>query len=177
MMKTLQKINGRKIEIIVLMVLVFEFVFPHYTLAQEFENSLLLPNLVMKAVDRVAGDLLLSEANSSVSLIAAVKDYEVVDTYEIPISAYSSTVDQCDDTPCITASGFDLCAHNQEDVIAANFLPLGTKVRIPEYFGDRIFTVEDRMNARYYYKADIWMKDRASALVWGVRHTTIEVIK
>ena len=27
----------------------------------------------------------------------------------VTVTAYSSTVDQCDSTPCITANGFDLC--------------------------------------------------------------------
>ena len=106
-----------------------------------------------------------------------IKEVKVANVYNIPITAYSSTVDQCDSTPCITANGFDLCAHNQEDVIAANFLPLGTKVRIPEYFGDRIFTVQDRMNARYYYRADIWLKTREAAKNFGLAYTTLEVLE
>ena len=177
-MKTLRKIRRQKTDIIVLMVLVFEFMFPHYTLAQTSEKtSIMVPNLVVRAVDQVIEDIGLTEANASVALIAPIREYEVVNTYKVPITAYSSTVDQTDSTPCLTANDFDLCAHNQEDVIAANFLPFGTKVRIPEYFGDRIFTVQDRMNARYYYRADIWMKDRASAVTWGIRYTTIEVVE
>jgi len=102
---------------------------------------------------------------------------KVIKTYQIPVTAYSSTVDQCDSTPCITANGFDLCENNQENVIAANFLPFGAKVRMPEIYGDRIFTVQDRMNARYYYRADIWMKTREAAVKFGLVYTTIEVLE
>lgn len=91
-------------------------------------------------------------------------------------SAYSSTVDQCDATPCITADGFNVCANGQENVVAANFLPLGTKIMIPELFGDRVFTVHDRMNARYYYKVDIWMTSRERALQYGVRNIKIVIL-
>lgn len=178
LIKTIRTISQKKTEIIVLLVLVFEFLFPHYSLAQIAEaDSIMLPNLVVRAVDRVVEDLRLTEANASVALIAPIKEYAVVKTYQVPITAYSSTVDQTDATPCITANGFDLCAHGQEDVIAANFLPFGTKVRIPEYFGDRVFTVQDRMNVRYYYRADIWMRDRSSAVAWGIRYATIEVVE
>lgn len=163
-MKTFKQIKYYRLELIVLLVLVFEFVFPHYSLAIKADPSIMIPDLVIRAAEKI-------------SLITPTKEVEVLDTYEIPITAYSSTVDQCDDTPCITANGFDLCAHDQEDVIAANFLPFGTKVRMPELFGDRIFTVQDRMNARYYYRADIWMKTRVDAQKFGLVYAKLEVIK
>lgn len=162
------------------MVLVFEFMFPHYSVAAaQPDGSVMLPDLVVRAVDQVIEETSETEANNSVVLISPIKEteYTVVKTYTIPITSYSSTVDQTDASPCITANGFNLCENGEENVIAANFLPFGTKVRIPEYFGDRIFTVQDRMNARYYYRADIWMKDRASAVRWGIKYTEIEVVE
>lgn len=95
--------------------------------------------------------------------------------YTIPITAYTSDVAQTDDTPCITASGLDVCQRNEENVVATNFLPMGTRVRIPELFGDKVFYVEDRMNARYYYKMDVWMKEFEEAKQFGVKYATIEV--
>jgi 3D (Asp-Asp-Asp) domain-containing protein len=95
--------------------------------------------------------------------------------YTIPITAYTSDVAQTDDSPCITASGLDVCDRNIENVVAANFLPLGTRVKIPELFGDRIFYVEDRMNRRYYYKMDVWLKEYNEAKQFGVQYVTIEV--
>lgn len=92
-------------------------------------------------------------------------------TMQIPVTAYTSTVWQCDDTPFITASG----THVRDGIIAANFLPIGTKVRFPELYGDKVFVVEDRMNERYYYKADIWMEDYDEAIQFGVQYTTIEI--
>ncbi len=96
-------------------------------------------------------------------------------TYTIPITAYTSEVGQTDETPCITASGLDVCQRNEENVVAANFLPLGTRVRIPELYGNRVFYVEDRMNERYHYKMDIWMKQKKDAKQFGVKYATIEV--
>jgi len=46
---------------------------------------------------------------------------------------------------------------------------------MPDLFGDKEFTVVDRMNARYNYRADIWMREVASAKKFGVKYTTIEV--
>lgn len=96
-------------------------------------------------------------------------------TFTVPITAYTSEVGQTDDTPCITASGLDVCERDEENVVAANFLPLGTRVRIPELYGDRVFYVEDRMNERYKYKMDIWMKEKPDAKQFGVQYATIEV--
>ncbi|MDX1535397.1 MAG: hypothetical protein R3346_01415 [Candidatus Spechtbacterales bacterium] len=90
----------------------------------------------------------------------------------VPISAYSSTHDQTDATPFTTASGTRV----RDGIVAANFLPIGTKIRIPDYYGNKVFVVEDRMNARYWKKVDIWMPTRGEALQWGVRYATIEVI-
>lgn len=94
----------------------------------------------------------------------------------LTVTAYSSTPDQTDGDPCTTANGFNVCRHNTENVIAANFLPFGTRVRFPEAFGDRIFIVQDRMNARYTRRADIWMKSRTSARKFGVQRLTMEIV-
>ncbi len=93
----------------------------------------------------------------------------------VPMTAYNSLEAQTDSTPCIAASGYDLCEANEENVIAANFLPLGAKVKIPELFGDREFTVVDRMNARYHYRADIWMREYEDAKKFGIKYATVEV--
>ncbi len=88
-------------------------------------------------------------------------------------SAYSSTVDQTDGDPFTTASGTQV----HPGTVATNCLPFGTQIRIPDYFGDQIFTVEDRMSSRWGCgKMDIWMSTRADALNWGVRTITIEII-
>ena len=95
--------------------------------------------------------------------------------YTVPVTAYTSEVGQTDESPCITASGLDVCERDMENVVAANFLPLGTRVKIPELYGDRVFYVEDRMNKRYNYKMDIWMQELADAKAFGVKYVTIEV--
>ena len=93
------------------------------------------------------------------------------------MTAYNSEVGQTDDSPCITANGFNVCEHGIEDTIAANFLKFGTKVRIPELFGDRIFVVRDRMNKRYTERVDVWMLNRSDAIQFGIKRATIEVIE
>jgi 3D (Asp-Asp-Asp) domain-containing protein len=93
------------------------------------------------------------------------------------ITAYNSEIGQTDNSPCITANGFNLCQHNIEDSVAANFLPFGAKIRIPELFGDKVFVVRDRMNSRHYNRVDIWMADRNDAIKFGVKSAKIEVLE
>ncbi len=88
-------------------------------------------------------------------------------------TAYSSTPDQTDDTPFITASN----THVRDGVIAANFLRFGTKVRFPTLYSDKLFIVEDRMNERYPYRVDIWMRSRKEAKQFGAKIVPIEIIK
>ncbi|HBV33598.1 TPA: hypothetical protein DIC39_04010 [Patescibacteria group bacterium] len=90
----------------------------------------------------------------------------------VTVSAYSSTVDQTDDTPFITASGEVV----RDGIVAANWLPLGAHIRIPEVYGDKVFVVEDRMNKRYSNRLDIWMPTRDDAKAWGLQYVTIEVL-
>jgi len=89
------------------------------------------------------------------------------------ITAYTSTPNQTDDTPFIAAWGDRV----YDGMIAANWLPRGTKVRIPSLYGDKIFTVADRMNPRYGYgRMDIWMDTTvAEARKFGVQRVDVEI--
>lgn len=92
-------------------------------------------------------------------------------------TAYSPRVQETDSTPLITASG----TRTRDGVIAANFLPFGTKVRLPDYFGDKIFTVEDRMNRRYTHayphRIDILFEKTKQAIHFGRQEMTLEIVE
>ena len=102
---------------------------------------------------------------------------KVIRTGYYTASAYNSLAAQTDSSPCITANGFNLCEHGIEDSIAANFLKFGTKVKIPEMFGDQVFVVRDRMNKKYNNRIDVWMKEKQDAKNFGVRVVKIEVLE
>ena len=103
---------------------------------------------------------------------------EVSYTRNVVFTAYNSEVGQCDSTPCITANGFNLCEHGIEDTIAMNGIKMGTKIRVPELFGDQIFVVRDRMNSRYGSdRGDVWMLEKQEAKEFGVKLAKIEVLK
>jgi 3D (Asp-Asp-Asp) domain-containing protein len=105
---------------------------------------------------------------------------ETLDTVKVgyfTITAYNSEVGQCDNTPCITANGFNLCEHGIEDSIATNILPFGTKIQIPELFGDKVFFVRDRMNTRYDNRLDVWMLDKQAAKKFGVKYAKVKILE
>lgn len=93
-------------------------------------------------------------------------------TMRVVVTSYNSEPGQTDDTPFITASG----SRTRDGVVAANFLPFGTIVRFPEVFGDKEFVVEDRMNKRYYYRADIWMENKKDSIDFGAKYLEIEIL-
>ena len=97
---------------------------------------------------------------------------DVIKHYVVTATAYSSTVDQTDDTPFITASG----TYVRDGIAAANFLPFGTVFKIPEIYGDKIFVVEDRMNRRYWHRVDIWFPERQMAKEFGIKQIRIEIV-
>lgn len=88
-------------------------------------------------------------------------------------TAYSSSLEETDSDPLTTASG----AKVRDGVIAANGLPFGTKLRIPEVYGEKVFTVLDRMHPRYGRNyIDIWMPSKQLARQWGVRSVRVEIL-
>jgi 3D (Asp-Asp-Asp) domain-containing protein len=88
------------------------------------------------------------------------------------ITAYSSTPDQTDATPFYTANG----TYVHDGIVAANWLKFGSRVRIPEMFGDKVFVVADRMHPRFDNRMDIWFENRSDAMQFGLRHLTVEVL-
>jgi 3D (Asp-Asp-Asp) domain-containing protein len=94
-------------------------------------------------------------------------------THKVIVTAYSSTPDQTDSSPFITAKGTQV----RDGIVACNFLKFGTMVRLPEVYGDKIFVVEDRMAKYNSHKIDIWMETRAEALQFGVKYLTVEVLE
>ncbi|MEK7084518.1 MAG: hypothetical protein AAB932_04755 [Patescibacteria group bacterium] len=105
---------------------------------------------------------------------------EPVKTITVVATAYNSMETQTDASPCITANGHDLCRQYKEvgdgNTIAANFLRIGTQVRFPELFGDKVFVVRDRMNERYGRgRIDIWLPEYDEAVAFGVQRIEMEV--
>ena len=90
------------------------------------------------------------------------------------VTGYSSSVNETDSTPFLTASG----SYVRDGVAASNFLPFGTKFKLPKLFGDKVFTVEDRMNARYNGTnyVDIWFASKSDALRFGTHPTQMEIL-
>jgi 3D (Asp-Asp-Asp) domain-containing protein len=91
----------------------------------------------------------------------------------VTVTAYSSTVDQCDADPFTTAKG----THVRDGIIAINGVDFGTKVKFPSLFGDKVFVVEDRMNSRYNSNhADIWFASTEQARQFGIRKLEMVIV-
>ncbi|MFC1663956.1 3D domain-containing protein [Patescibacteria group bacterium] len=93
---------------------------------------------------------------------------------KVIVTAYSSSTWETDETPFITAAGTWV----REGIIANNLLPFGTKIKLPEIYGDKIFVVEDRMSwKKGYYHIDIWFPSYWEALNFGAKRTYLEIIE
>lgn len=96
------------------------------------------------------------------------------DIMEATITAYTSREGETDSTPFITASG----SYTRNGVAASSFLPLGSKIRLPAIFGNKVFVVEDTMNSRYdgESRVDIWVSDVNQAKLFGVKSAKVEIL-
>ncbi|RJQ28755.1 hypothetical protein C4565_03300 [Candidatus Parcubacteria bacterium] len=101
-----------------------------------------------------------------------VETKAIVQSRKVWITAYSSTPEETDDTPFITAMGTTV----RDGIIATNLLPFGTQVKIPELFGNKVFVVEDRMHSRKKNNVDIWMSSKQDALEFGIAYTDIVIL-
>jgi 3D (Asp-Asp-Asp) domain-containing protein len=127
------------------------------------------------AMDSTEGKLAFLEKNTLMSLVSpAGPEFKVVRKVNVVITAYSSTPLETDDTPFVTASNTQV----REGIVANNYFPFGTKIRIPELYGDKIFTVEDRMSwKKSNYHIDVWASSYQEAKNFGVKRTYIEVVE
>lgn len=163
-----KKLIEKSITFLLILALVWQFAFPRVTsLASN------IPEEILAEISQRQEDEKKEKENEIKKALAELGQPSRIMT--VPVTAYNSLPEQTDSTPCITANGFDLCKNDTQNIIAANFLPFGTKVRFPDYDPDTIYTVQDRMNARYYYRADIWMKTRPEAIQFGIRNLKMEI--
>ncbi len=125
----------------------------------------------------VLDSFLMVQNNSVVannSHLLDVSDYRAeLDTVYVFVTAYSSDPEETDEDPFITASG----SFVHWGTAATNFLPFGTKIQIPEIFGDEVFIIKDRMHRSRRYVVDIWHPSKEGAVNFGAHLTYIKVLK
>lgn len=105
-------------------------------------------------------------------LVPVTSAAERAGTQRVWVTAYSSTPEETDDSPFVTALGTRV----RDGIIAANFLPFGTRVMIPSLFGDRTFIVEDRMHYRKQNFIDVWMPSKEEAQQFGIARADVVVL-
>ncbi len=115
-----------------------------------------------------------AQEDTLLSKFSPVQSSQLKKKVKMVITAYSSTISQTDDTPFITASGSQV----RDGIVANNKYPFGTKIRIPELYGDKIFVVEDRMNSeKGNYHLDIWFPSYPEAKNFGSELSYVEVLE
>jgi len=132
-------------------------------------------DLVEISDQKDSGELAIIEGNSLLPASnPANPEPQPVRRISVVITGYSSTFWETDDDPYITAAGTWV----REGVIANNWFPFGTKIRIPQIFGDKIFVVEDRMSwTKGNYHIDVWFPSYWEALNFGAKRTYIEILE
>ena len=112
-------------------------------------------------------------------LATKIEEKEAVQRMWVRLSAYAPLDPNAQEgmcfsgNPMITASG----TRSREGIVATNFLPFGTKIRVPSIFGDRVFTVEDRMSSRFQNTVDIVVPSQTAAINFGVKNAYIEILE
>jgi 3D (Asp-Asp-Asp) domain-containing protein len=135
-------------------------------------SSVIIDDNSILAISNPSKDSKTVSSKNMTATGVSCKSQVVVDEIYIRITGYSSTPDQTDGSPFITADGTTV----YDGLFAANFLNFGTQIEIPDYFGCKKFTNHDRMNKRYPSNIDIWFPNRQSALDFGSRILRVEIL-
>jgi len=104
----------------------------------------------------------------------ALAQEKIIESVKMTViaTAYTPRPEETDSTPWLTAAG----TKTREGVIAANWLPFGTRVKI----NNKIYTVEDRMNSRYTAafpaRIDIVFLSIEKARKFGKQKIEIEIL-
>ena len=133
--------------------------------------AIVLPIIILTLVWRETND---KEADSSFPVrqdalyLVAVKSPPSRELMLVWVTGYSSTVDQTDSSPFITASGIRV----RDGIVANNCLSFGATVII----NNKEYEIQDRKNKRYgceWY--DIWFPTRHEAKHWGLQYLEIKI--
>lgn len=165
---------GKRVATVLLVIFVFDFLFFPLPSIADIESVTTTPKYASKII--VEGSEQESDSQNQDKYLPSMEELEIKYSLTVSMTAYSSSIDECQGDPCITANGFNVCKNDQEDTIATNRLPLGTKVKIPGLYEDKVFIVRDRMNKRYYNRADIWMKSKEKAKQFGIKRNVKLVV-
>ena len=102
--------------------------------------------------------------------ISRPPQFQVVGTVLATITSYSSSEDETDSTPFITASGKRV----KEGIIANNCFDYGTLVEID----GKIYEVQDRLNERYSCQHfDIWQPTKEEAQNFGKKVVEVKIVR
>jgi len=94
--------------------------------------------------------------------LGAVRQLEFKSLGSFWVTGYSSTPEECDDTPFITASNTQV----RDGVIACpRYLEFGTYISID----GKTYICEDRMSTKYPHRFDIWFPNKWSAQAFGIQ--------
>lgn len=90
-------------------------------------------------------------------------------TFRATITAYTSSFEETDEDPWITASGRE----PESGLVACpRRFAFGTKLKI----GGRVYECADRLHPRYDQRFDIWMETKEDARAFGRRRLRVEVL-
>lgn len=155
--------------------LVFHFIFLYSLPSLLAENPGIDNDQVSQDVIMMPSEGALVVFNgNSLFPISELPKWKTITRVKSMVTAYSSSPKETDQTPFVTASGTAV----REGVVANNLLAFGTKIRLPEIFGDKVFVIEDRMSQKKgNYHFDIWFSSTFDALNFGAKLTPVEVVQ
>ena len=90
-------------------------------------------------------------------------------------TAYNAVKEQCDNTPCISASGLNVC-ETAKTICASNEFEFGDILKLTTLDGTFIIIceVQDRTNSRYTYRIDVLMEEIHQAISFGRKTMLVE---
>jgi len=104
-----------------------------------------------------------------------INQFKLYEEKIVKISAYTPSIDECDSTPCISASGVNVCKKRGRWIACPRKYSFGTVVG----FDNLNFYCVDRKNIKHDWgkieEFDKLYYDRQEALNWGIKYKLIRI--
>lgn len=126
-----------------------------------YQGIIYQPKTINAPKTRIERNYAILEGNSLKPYVSPNNDFTGTKIVRV-VTAYNPVKSQTDSTPCIAASGLNICETNKK-IFASNEFEFGQKIVIDGV----IWECQDRMNLRYNHRIDLLMYDYEQAKEWG----------
>jgi len=138
-------------------------------------RRLLLSRLLLASIIIIIAGSVLRESTSQTPSVTTTTtttiEWTLLRTFLV--TAYNAVEYQTDDTPCISASGMNICETDELICACPREFDFGTEFKINK----KVYNCQDRLHIQYNDRIDLLMHTMKEAKEFGIQEMEVFIIK